>query len=132
MRVLKPTVTQFLQQDHTHSNRATPTPTGLHLLIVPLPGPSIWKSSNIQDCHSAEIKHWTVTPGKERTGLSIAFFVALAECLTARTYNRKDLLCPLSEPSEWRCHSRQIHGSRSQRQLAHISEIMKLMGLGWR
>ena len=40
MRVLKPTpiVTHLLQQGHTYTNRAT-------LLIVPLPGPSIYKPS---------------------------------------------------------------------------------------
>ena len=47
VRVLKPTptVTHLLQQGHTYSNRATPTPTGPHLLIVPLPEPSIYKPS---------------------------------------------------------------------------------------
>ena len=30
-------------QWHTSSSRATPTPTRLHLLIVPLPGPSLLK-----------------------------------------------------------------------------------------
>jgi hypothetical protein len=38
-----PTVTHFLQQGHTYSNKATPTPTRPHLLIVPLSGPSIFK-----------------------------------------------------------------------------------------
>jgi hypothetical protein len=31
---------------HTHSD--TPTPTGPHLLIVPLPGPSIYKPSHMK------------------------------------------------------------------------------------
>ena len=40
-----PTVTHFLQQGHTYSNKATPTPTRSHLLIAPTPGPSIFKPS---------------------------------------------------------------------------------------
>jgi hypothetical protein len=39
MRVLKP-------QGHTYSNKTTPTPTGPHPLIVPLPGLSIYKLSH--------------------------------------------------------------------------------------
>ena len=39
-----PTVTHFLQQGHTCSNKATPAPTRPHLLIVPLPEHSIFKS----------------------------------------------------------------------------------------
>lgn len=48
-RVSKPTsiVTQFLQQGHTYSNKVTPTLTGPHLLIVPLPGPSIFKPAQL-------------------------------------------------------------------------------------
>jgi hypothetical protein len=38
-----PTVAYFLQQGHTYSNKATPTPIRPHLLIVPLPGPSMFK-----------------------------------------------------------------------------------------
>ena len=47
MRVLKltPTGTHLLQQGHTHSNKATPTLTGPHLLVVPFPGLSIYKLS---------------------------------------------------------------------------------------
>ena len=47
IRVLKPmpTVAHLLQQGHAHSNKATPTPTRPHPLIVPLPGPSIYKLS---------------------------------------------------------------------------------------
>jgi hypothetical protein len=40
-----PTRPHLLQQGHTYSSRATPTLTGPHLLIVPLPWPSIYKSS---------------------------------------------------------------------------------------
>jgi hypothetical protein len=43
-----PTVTQFFQQGHTSSNKATPPPTRPHLLIVPLPGLGIFKLS--QSC----------------------------------------------------------------------------------
>ena len=36
-----PTVTHPLQQGHSHSNKAIPTPARPHPLIVPLPGPNI-------------------------------------------------------------------------------------------
>jgi hypothetical protein len=46
-RVLKlmPTVTHFLQQGHTYSNKATPIPTRPCFLIVSFLGPSIYKPS---------------------------------------------------------------------------------------
>ena len=49
MRVLKltPRVTHLLQQGHTYSRRAIPTLAGPHLLIVPLPGPSLYKPSEV-------------------------------------------------------------------------------------
>ena len=34
-------------QCHTYSNKAMPTPTGPYLLILPLPGPSIYKPSHV-------------------------------------------------------------------------------------
>jgi hypothetical protein len=37
------TVLYFLQQGHTSSNKATLPPTSPHLLLVPLPGASIFK-----------------------------------------------------------------------------------------
>jgi hypothetical protein len=43
----KSTVTHLLQQGHTHFNKATPTPTRPHLLIVSLPGPNIYKQSHL-------------------------------------------------------------------------------------
>jgi len=44
-RVLKPTMTMtnFLQQNHTYSSKATPTPTKPYLLAELLPGSSIFK-----------------------------------------------------------------------------------------
>ena len=47
MRVLNTTssMTPFLQQGHTYSNKATPIPTGPNLLIVPLPTSIIFKPS---------------------------------------------------------------------------------------
>jgi hypothetical protein len=47
MRVLKftPTRPHLLLKGHSPSNMALPTPTGPHLLIVPLPGPSVHRPS---------------------------------------------------------------------------------------
>ena len=40
------TVTHFLQQDHTYSNKTTPTPTRPHLPLVPLPSEAIFFSNH--------------------------------------------------------------------------------------
>ena len=51
-------------QWHAYSNKATPTSTGPHLLIVPFPGPSIYKTitSHILSPSSKVLTEWEATP----------------------------------------------------------------------
>ena len=61
MRVLSP-----CPRWHTYSNKATPTPIGPYLLIVPLPGLSTYKPSHlayisVSSPSLTEIRAWTQT-----------------------------------------------------------------------